>query len=117
MGNLSRAYLLCHDGVHTQAPETKSLSAVSGSSGCAKCGTSKAGKRSCCARGGAWFKNCGDAGDTKVDHTWTEGVQACKRKLWRDWDRVDGMCGLLFDILDAIVSLHIVCAMAIRYTR
>ena len=48
------------------------------SSGCAKCGTSKTGKRSCCARGGAWFKNCGDIGDKKFEHTWAEGVQACK---------------------------------------
>ena len=39
---------------------------------------SQAGKHSCCARGGAWFKNCGDVGDTKFDHTWTEGIQACK---------------------------------------
>ena len=44
------------------------------------CGTTKkSGKLSCCARGGAWFKNCGDAGDMKFDHTWVEGIQACKR--------------------------------------
>ena len=35
-------------------------------------------KYNCCARGGDWFKNCGDAGDTKFDHTWVEGVQACE---------------------------------------
>ena len=47
--------------------------------GCPNCGIAKkSGKGSCCAPGGAWFKNCGDAGDTKFDHTWTEGVQACK---------------------------------------
>ena len=57
-------------------------------SACTKCGTiKKSGKRSCCARGGAWFKNCGDAGDTKFDHTWVQGIQACKsafllRVLW-----------------------------------
>ena len=45
---------------------------------CLKCGTLKTGKRSCCARGGAWFKNCGDAGDTNVDHTWAEGIEACR---------------------------------------
>ena len=45
---------------------------------CQKCGTTKqSGKPSCCARGGAWFKKCGDAGDTKFDHTWAEGMQAC----------------------------------------
>ena len=42
---------------------------------CAK--MKKSGKLSCCARGGAWFKNCGDSDDTKVNHTWTEGIQAC----------------------------------------
>ena len=50
---------------------------------CSKCGTTRqSGKRSCCARGGAWFKKCGDVGDTHVDHTWAEGVIACKGKLW-----------------------------------
>ena len=49
-----------------------------GSSECAKCAINKAEKSSCCARGGAWFKNCGDGGDTKFDHTWSEGIQACK---------------------------------------
>ena len=51
---------------------------------CPKCGTTKQfGKRSCCARGGTWFKNCGDAGDTKFDHTWAEGVEACQSGLWK----------------------------------
>ena len=46
---------------------------------CPKCGISKkSDKYSCCARGGAWFQNCGDAGDNKFDHTWVEGIQACK---------------------------------------
>ena len=50
------------------------------SNGCSKCGiTKKSGKRSCCARGGSWFNNCGDAGDMQFDHTWAEGIQACKR--------------------------------------
>ena len=45
---------------------------------CFKCGTiKKSGKLSCCARGGSWFKNCGDSGDSKFEHTWVEGVQAC----------------------------------------
>ena len=46
--------------------------------GCAECAINKAGKLSCCARGGAWFKKCGDAGDTQFDHTWAEGIRACK---------------------------------------
>ena len=46
---------------------------------CSKCGTTKkSGKHSCCARGGSWFKNCGDDGDAYFDHTWAEGIQACK---------------------------------------
>ena len=65
---------------HKGAPPTAtSLSAASSSSACPKCGTAKkSGTRSCCARDGAWFKNCGDTGDTHFDHTWAEGIQACK---------------------------------------
>ena len=49
---------------------------------CPKCGTIKnSGRLSCCARGGAWFKSCGDVGDTQFDHTWTEGIRACKSTL------------------------------------
>ena len=52
---------------------------------CPKCGTAKkSGKYSCCARGGAWFTNCGDAGDTQFEHTWAEGVEACESRLPRD---------------------------------
>ena len=48
---------------------------------CPKCGTSKkSGKRSCCARGGAWFKNCGDEDDLKFEHTWFQGIQACESR-------------------------------------
>ena len=46
---------------------------------CPKCGiTNKSGLRSCCARGGAWFKKCGDPGDTNFGHTWLEGFHACR---------------------------------------
>ena len=46
---------------------------------CTKCGAAKAsGKRSCCTRGGAWFKKCGNIGDTQFEHTWAEGIQACQ---------------------------------------
>ena len=46
---------------------------------CPKCGVAKkSGKRSCCARGGAWFENCGDVSDTQFDHTWAEGIKACE---------------------------------------
>ena len=37
----------------------------------------KSGLFSCCARGGAWFKNCGDPGDESFAHTWDEGIDAC----------------------------------------
>merc|ERR1712032_381854 len=51
------------------------------SSVCPKCGTiGKFGKRSCCGRGGSWFRNCGSAGNTNVDHTWYEGIQVCKAR-------------------------------------
>ena len=41
---------------------------------CPKCATNKAGKLTCCARGGSWFRKCGDSGD----YTWAEGLKACK---------------------------------------
>ena len=48
---------------------------------CAKCGRfGKSGRVSCCATGGAWYKNCGGAANKNVDHRWFEGVEACKRK-------------------------------------
>ena len=63
----------------TEVPATTVLSAGSSSTECTECGaTTRSGKRSCCARGGAWFKNCGDTDDTKFDHTWAEGIRACK---------------------------------------
>ena len=46
---------------------------------CPKCGIIKrSGKMSCCGHGGSWFGNCGSVDDTKFDHTWHEGLQACK---------------------------------------
>ena len=57
-----------------QAATTTAVSSV-----CPKCGTmGKLGRRSCCGRDGSWFKNCGSA---KFDHTWYEGIQACKASL------------------------------------
>ena len=49
---------------------------------CPKCSMfKKSGRTSCCAPGGAWYKNCGGARNRKSDHSWFEGVQACKRKF------------------------------------
>ena len=51
------------------------------SSVCSTCGTiEKSGKLSCCGGGGSWFKNCGSTGKTHLDHTWYEGIQACKAR-------------------------------------
>ena len=45
---------------------------------CSKCAHFKwSGKRSCCAVGGAWFEDCGNADDPNVHHTWVEGLRAC----------------------------------------
>ena len=60
--------------MHAVLPE-----APSASSTCSKCGTiKKSGKSSCCAPGGAWFKKCGDAGDSDFDYTWMDGIKACQ---------------------------------------
>ena len=49
------------------------------SSVCHKCGIIvKSGEPSCCGRSGSWFGNCGRAGNAKLDHTWYEGIRACK---------------------------------------
>ena len=49
---------------------------------CPKCATfQRSGRVSCCAPGGAWFKNCGGFSNKNVDHKWSEGVDACKRKF------------------------------------
>jgi surface protein len=46
---------------------------------CPKCGKfKKSGRASCCAPGGAWFKDCGAAGNTKVNYKWTDGANACQ---------------------------------------
>ena len=48
---------------------------------CRKCVTmKKSGKKTCCGRGGAWFKKCGNSRNTKLEHTWYEGIRACKAR-------------------------------------
>ena len=69
-----------------ETPNATTILPTKNSKGCPKCGTLKhSGKVTCCARGGAWFKNCGDFGDTRFDHTWAEGVDACKSKSTGDF--------------------------------
>jgi len=61
------------EGVDACKPATMPIGSV-----CAKCGTmEKSGKSNCCGRGGSWFRNCGSAGNAKLRHTWSEGIQAC----------------------------------------
>ena len=84
---------LLHARMPTELSRATSKSKVNSSEGCSKCGIVKqSGKLSCCARGGAWFKKCGDFGDSNFDHTWVDGIQACKSKspsvsclLWLLW--------------------------------
>ena len=60
--------------MYTPAAPATTISSV-----CFKCATiGKSGKRTCCGRGGSWFRNCGSAGNAKLHHTWYEGIRACK---------------------------------------
>ena len=47
---------------------------------CARCVATSEGKPSCCVEGGSWYRRCGDPGDL-LEHTWTEGLEACKGKF------------------------------------
>ena len=64
---------------------------------CPKCGiNSKSKKRSCCFRGGAWFKKCGDLSDSKFEHTWSEGFEVCKGQFLAFFYVCEGCWWLLF---------------------
>ena len=55
------------------------MSTIAHTMTCSKCGMfKKSAKVSCCAPGGAWYKNCGGADDRNVEHSWVEGMEACK---------------------------------------
>ena len=55
------------------------VTTTTSSSICRKCGTTrKSGKSSCCGRGGSWHTSCGSAYNTRLQHTWYEGLHACK---------------------------------------
>ena len=47
---------------------------------CPECGTTKAGKLSCCGLGGSWFSKCADEVNGKFAHTWGEGMRVCQSK-------------------------------------
>ena len=44
---------------------------------CPVCGSTKKGKATCCGTGGSWQGKCGNPGNKKFEHTWTEGIQVC----------------------------------------
>ena len=60
-------------------------STIANTMSCPMCGTfEKSGRVSCCAPGGAWYKNCGGTGNRHVKYSWIEGVKVCgKRKFTR----------------------------------
>ena len=67
--------------VRTSIATTAAASTATNAMTCPKCGKfEKSGRVSCCAPGGAWYKNCGNSRNRNVDHRWFEGVAACKRK-------------------------------------
>ena len=82
---LSERELLVHTSITTPITTSVNTSAfistILTTMTCPKCGTfEKSGQDSCCAPGGAWYKNCGGDGNNNVDHTWFEGAEVCKRK-------------------------------------
>ena len=70
---------VCSDDIDSPIPEKpEKTTGNPDHHGCSKCGTiKKTGKKSCCAPGGAWFKDCGDTGDAKFHHTWADGIKSC----------------------------------------
>ena len=78
---LTERELIVRTPITTSFSTPTSTSSITKMTTCPTCGTfEKSGRSSCCAPGGTWFKNCGGAHNTNVDHTWFEGVAACKRK-------------------------------------
>ena len=80
--------LITRTPISTPVSKSFITSTIADTMTCPKCGMfAKSGRMSCCAPGGAWFKNCGGAGNINVDHRWFEGVEACKRKFKANVDR------------------------------
>merc|ERR1711934_1047747 len=68
------------DGANACKPAKPAAATTAASNTCAVCGSvKKSRKKSCCGRGGSWFRNCGSAGNKKFGHTWFEGIQVCKQ--------------------------------------
>merc|ERR1719174_2628569 len=55
----------------------------------------KSSRVSCCAPGGDWYKNCGGVGNKHVDHSWSEGAQACKFMATTTISSVCPKCGII----------------------
>ena len=73
--------LIVRTPISTSISTPSVTSATANTLTCPKCGTfAKSGRVSCCAPGGTWYKKCGGASNKNVDHMWSEGVDACKRK-------------------------------------
>ena len=73
-GRELRAHMLLNTAAISSTMHSQSI--------CPKCGTfTKSGRASCCAPGGAWYDECGGAGNEHVEHTWLEGAKACRRKF------------------------------------
>jgi len=71
------------DGANACKPKVQPAATTKAASSntCAVCGSvKKSRKKSCCGRGGSWFRNCGSAGNKKFGHTWFEGIQVCKNQ-------------------------------------
>ena len=74
--------LIVRTPTSTSVSATFITSTIDNTITCPRCGTfRKSGRVSCCAPRGAWFKNCAGLGRKSADHTWSEGVKACKRKF------------------------------------
>ena len=63
---------------------------------------------SCCGRGGSWFGNCGSNGDTRHNHTWSEGLQACKTWTPSKINRVEQQMDSLSDCVHSSKSKRVV---------
>ena len=71
------SYRTCAELTTTSATTTPTIKKT-----CPVCSTfKKSDQFSCCAPGGAWFSKCGGTLRGVSEHTWMEGVDACKGKL------------------------------------
>ena len=77
-----RELIVSHTLVTTSVGTPAITSTIANAMRCPKCGTfGKSGRVSCCAPGGAWYKNCGGVSNRNVEHSWSEGVEVCKCKF------------------------------------